>query len=103
GVLTHVRLSVPFGQYKSTSPETTFSTDRLGVRMGAVLAKARADGRFRLSQEQIILIVVASLFVVFSVLLDGFFTADNLLNLLRSVSSLGILSVETLRSRFSRL
>ncbi|WP_052344785.1 ABC transporter permease [Thermocrispum municipale] len=61
--------------------------------MGAVLAKVRPGGQLRLSQEQIILLVVASLFVVFSLLLNGFFTAENLLNLLRSVSSLGILSV----------
>jgi ribose transport system permease protein len=46
-----------------------------------------------LNQEQILLILVVAITVVFSVLLDGFLTADNLLNLVRSVSSLGILSV----------
>src|SRR5690606_24471996 len=61
--------------------------------MGAVLAKVRPGGQLRLSQEQIILLVVASLFGVFSLLLNVFFTAENLLNLLRRVSSLGILSV----------
>lgn len=61
--------------------------------MGAVLAKVRAGRQLRLSQEQIILLVVLSLFVVFSFALSGFLATDNLLNLLRSVSSLGILSV----------
>jgi ribose transport system permease protein len=61
--------------------------------MNAVLAKLRPGGVTRLSQEQIVLLVVVALFVVFSVALDGFLTTDNLLTLVRSVSSLGILGV----------
>lgn len=61
--------------------------------MSAVLAKLRPRGVPRLSQEQIVLLVVVALFVVFGVALDGFLAADNLLTLVRSVSSLGILGV----------
>lgn len=59
--------------------------------MSTVLARIRPSAR--LSQEQIVLLVVVALFVVFGILLDGFLAADNLLNLVRSVSSLGILGV----------
>ncbi|HUH84311.1 MAG TPA: ABC transporter permease [Stellaceae bacterium] len=45
------------------------------------------------SQEQIILLVTLGLLVVFSVVLPGFATAANLLNLVRSVSILGILGL----------
>lgn len=61
--------------------------------MSAVLTRLRQSGGSRMSQEHIVLLVVLALFAVFSVLLDGFFTTDNLLNLVRSVSSLGILGV----------
>jgi ribose transport system permease protein len=61
--------------------------------MSTVLTRLRPGGLTRLSQEQIVLLVVIALFVVFGVLLDGFLTTDNLLNLVRSVSSLGILGV----------
>lgn len=46
-----------------------------------------------LTQEQIVLLLVVALIAVFSVLLDGFLSADNLLNVARSVSVLGILSI----------
>lgn len=59
--------------------------------MSTVLARIR-PGAWR-SQERIVLLVVVALFVVFGILLDGFLTTDNLLNLVRSVSSLGILGV----------
>lgn len=49
--------------------------------------------RARVSQEQIVLVVVVALFVVFGVTLDGFLHLGNLVNLVRSVSSLGIFGV----------
>ncbi|WP_235999263.1 ABC transporter permease [Qaidamihabitans albus] len=61
--------------------------------MSTVSARFRPSGLLRMSQEQIVLMVVLALFVVFGVLLDGFLTTNNLLNLVRSVSSLGILGV----------
>jgi ribose transport system permease protein len=45
------------------------------------------------SQEQIILLVTVALLVVFSIVLPGFATAANLLNLVRGVSILGILGL----------
>jgi ribose transport system permease protein len=47
----------------------------------------------KVSQEQIVLVVVVALFVVFGVTLDGFLHLNNLVNLVRSVSSLGIFGV----------
>ena len=47
----------------------------------------------RLTQEQIVLGLAVLLCIGFSVALPGFLTANNLLNLLRSVSILGILGV----------
>lgn len=46
-----------------------------------------------LSQEQIVLLLAILLFVAFSVLLPGFFTAPNLFTLLRSVAVLGVLGI----------
>ena len=46
-----------------------------------------------LTQEQIVLVLVLALVVVFGVFLDGFISTDNLLNVVRSVSVLGILSI----------
>ena len=46
-----------------------------------------------LSQEQIVLVIAAGLFVVFSILLPGFLDAGNLLSLVQNVSILGILGV----------
>ena len=45
------------------------------------------------SQEQIVLLITLVLFVAFSVGLTGFATVDNLLNLLRSISILGVLGL----------
>jgi ribose transport system permease protein len=61
--------------------------------MTTILARLGPARRASLSQEQIVLLVVAALVVVFSLTLDGFFTGSNLLDLARSVSALGILGV----------
>src|SRR5580704_7683908 len=45
------------------------------------------------SQEQIILLITLALLVVFSITLPGFSTLNNLLNLVRSISILGILGL----------
>lgn len=45
------------------------------------------------NQEQIVFLLTVLVFLVFSFLLDGFLTVGNLINLMRSVSVLGILSV----------
>src|ERR1700740_816555 len=54
---------------------------------------ARTFSLGRISQEQIILAITIALLVVFGVSLNGFATLDNLLNLLRSISILGILGL----------
>ena len=46
-----------------------------------------------LSQERIVLALAVALFVAASALLPGFFTTDNLVAIVRSVSVLGILAV----------
>lgn len=46
-----------------------------------------------LSQEKIVFAIAAMLFVLFSVVTAGFLQADNLLTLVRNVSTLGILAV----------
>ena len=46
-----------------------------------------------LSQERIVLALAVTLFVAASALLPGFFTTDNLVSIVRSVSVLGILAV----------
>src|SRR5271170_8433700 len=45
------------------------------------------------SQEKIVLLIAAVLFLVFSVFLKGFLSSGNLLTLVRGVSTLGILGV----------
>ena len=45
------------------------------------------------SQEKIVLLIAVVLFCVFSVFLNGFLSSGNLLTLVRSVSTLGILGV----------
>ncbi len=60
-------------------------------RRGA--AEVRRRGFFRLSQEQVVLIVVAGLVVLFGAMLPGFLTLGNLLTLVRNVSVLGVLSL----------
>ena len=57
------------------------------------LAKLRSNALSKISQEQIVVLVVIALFVVFGVTLNGFLDLDNLVNLIRSVSSLGIFGV----------
>ncbi|WP_456821974.1 ABC transporter permease [Bradyrhizobium sp. USDA 4502] len=52
--------------------------------------------RFRIakpSQEQIVLLITVILLIVFSLSLNGFATLSNLLNLLRSISILGVLGL----------
>src|SRR5271166_1723737 len=53
-------------------------------------------GRIRhlaLSQERIVFLLAIVLFLVFSIFLDGFLSAGNLVTLVRGVSTLGILGV----------
>lgn len=50
-------------------------------------------GRAQFSQERIVLVIAASLFVLFSIVLDGFFTAGNIVSLVQNVSILGVLGV----------
>jgi ribose transport system permease protein len=53
-------------------------------------------GRMRsvaLSQEKIVLLIAIALFCVFSISLRGFLSSNNLISLVRSVSTLGILGV----------
>lgn len=47
----------------------------------------------RFSQERIVLIIAAAMFVVFAAFLDGFFTAGNIVSLVQNVSILGVLGV----------
>jgi ribose transport system permease protein len=49
--------------------------------------------RFRFSQQEIVFVVFAALFLAFSIFLNGFFTADNMLTLLQNVAVLGILGL----------
>ena len=49
--------------------------------------------RFRFSQQEIVFVVFAVLFVAFSVFLKGFLTPDNMLTLLQNVAVLGILGL----------
>jgi ribose transport system permease protein len=61
--------------------------------MSGTLARLRPARLNRLSQEQIVLLVVVALFVVFGFTLNGFLNLSNLINLVRSVSALGIFGV----------
>src|SRR6476660_4137491 len=45
------------------------------------------------SQEQIVLLITIALLIVFGLTLNGFATVSNLLNLLRSISILGVLGL----------
>ncbi|MBO6718311.1 MAG: ABC transporter permease [Rhizobiaceae bacterium] len=49
--------------------------------------------RAAFSQEKIVLTIAAAMFVAFSLLLDGFFTAGNIVSLVQNVSILGVLGV----------
>lgn len=61
--------------------------------MTALLSRIRPASARRVSQEQVVLLVVVALFSAFALTLDGFLTTSNLVNLARNVSSLGILGV----------
>jgi ribose transport system permease protein len=50
-------------------------------------------GLGRLNQEQIVFALAVALCLVFALTLPGFLTTNNILNLVRSVSILGILGV----------
>src|SRR5690242_15247420 len=60
------------------------------IRKSGMVVKLRKDW---LSQERIVLLLAVLLFVLASVSLKGFFTPDNLVAIIRSVSVLGILAV----------
>src|SRR5579862_9169506 len=45
------------------------------------------------NQEQIVLLITIALLIVFGLTLNGFATVSNLLNLLRSISILGVLGL----------
>jgi len=67
------------------------------VAVDSPLAPANTP-RFRLSlakpnQEQIVLLITIALLIAFGLTLNGFATLNNLLNLLRSISILGILGL----------
>src|SRR6476660_3350634 len=47
----------------------------------------------RTNQEQIVLLITIILLIVFGLTLNGFATVSNLLNLLRSISILGVLGL----------
>ena len=49
--------------------------------------------RFVLTQELIVVLVSAALFIFFAVTLDGFLTSANILNFIRNVAILGMLSL----------
>lgn len=49
--------------------------------------------RFRVNQQEIVAVVFAMLFVVFSLFLHGFLTLENMLTLLQNVAVLGILGL----------
>src|SRR5690242_21562555 len=49
--------------------------------------------RVRFSQQEIVFVVFAALFLSFSIFLKGFLSADNMLTLLQNVAVLGILGL----------
>ncbi len=57
------------------------------------LAAGSARRRFHLTQELIVLGLAVALFAVFAATLQGFLTTGNILNLVRNVAMLGILSL----------
>src|ERR1700733_7489134 len=58
------------------------------MQMAARLARS-----FRFSQETIVFVIAAAMFVLFSILLPGFLSAGNILSLVQNVSILGILGI----------
>lgn len=66
----------------------------LASRDAAVQAAPRISAHFtKPNQEQIVLLITIVLVVVFGLTLNGFATISNLLNLLRSISILGVLGL----------
>ncbi len=63
------------------------------ARATAIDQGGRRAASFKPSQEQIILLITLALLVAFSATLSGFSSVANLLNLVRSISILGILSL----------
>jgi ribose transport system permease protein len=53
---------------------------------------SRTDGA-KFSQERIVFVIAAAMFVGFSLVLDGFFTPGNIVSLVQNVSILGVLGV----------
>src|ERR1700746_1318022 len=67
-----------------------------GFEQHAADLPASSLPRFRIgktSQEQIVLAITILLLIVFGFTLNGFATVSNLLNLLRSISILGVLGL----------
>ncbi|MGX1351693.1 ribose transport system permease protein [Bradyrhizobium elkanii] len=67
------------------SPSRGVAVPAASSRLGALFAKP--------SQEQIVLLITIALLIVFGLTLNGFATVSNLLNLLRSISILGVLGL----------
>ncbi len=82
---------------RSARPEMSRATpdpDRSTARMRPVpAAPRRAANWLRPSQQNIVFALFAVLFVIFSIFLRGFLTADNMLTLLQNVAVLGILGL----------
>jgi ribose transport system permease protein len=74
-----------------TEAAWAISVCRLKMQFGeTVLGRMRSVSW---SQEKIVLLIAAALFCAFSIFLNGFISAGNLVTLVRSVSILGILGV----------
>src|SRR5882724_866151 len=67
------------------SPSRDVAVPAASSRSGAMFAKP--------GQEQIVLLITIALLIVFGLTLNGFATVSNLLNLLRSISILGVLGL----------
>lgn len=61
--------------------------------MASDAATHHAKRRIKLSQEGVVTLIAAALFVVFSIFLNNFLTQGNLLSLLKNVAILGTLAV----------
>ena len=87
---------------RSTTPGSPTAASDRGTWRCVVAVDSQLEpangNRFRFNaakpnQEQIVLLITIALLTAFSLTLNGFATLDNLLNLLRSISILGILGV----------
>src|ERR1700759_5044836 len=77
---------------RSRSPSSGFEPH--ATELPAPAASALPRFRFgKTSQEQIVLAITILLLIVFGFTLNGFATVSNLLNLLRSISILGVLGL----------